>query len=93
MLNRKAYSKLIDWKNNGKKPLVIYGQRQIGKTFLIEKFAKENYSSYVYVDFSKDKEFCSVFENYNNSIDNIILSIRTIRSLEILDSQNTLFFF
>ncbi|MBE6523645.1 MAG: hypothetical protein E7Z65_02050 [Thermoplasmata archaeon] len=50
MLRRKAYDVLMDWKENGRKPLLIYGQRQIGKTFIIEHFAKENYRNYVYTN-------------------------------------------
>ena len=93
MLERKAYARLLDWKANGKKPLLVYGQRQIGKTYIIEKFAKENYSGYVYADLSKDAEFRSVFEDRNLSIDDIMLSIRTLRSIDAEDLTNTLFFF
>ena len=93
MLKRKAYARLLKWKNEGKKPLLVCGQRQIGKTFIIENFAKENYSGYLYVDFSKDLEFRSVFENTSLSIDNVMLSIRTIRSLGSADLSDTLFFF
>lgn len=93
MLERKAYARLLKWKEEGKKPLLVYGQRQIGKTFIIESFAKENYSGYVYADLSKDSEFRSVFENQNLSIDNIMLSIRTIRTLGSENLSDTLFFF
>lgn len=93
MLKRKAYDRLMDWKENGTKPLLVTGQRQIGKTFIIEKFAKENYSGYVYADLSKDAQFRSVFEGGNLSIDSILLSIRTIRPLGSDSLENTLFFF
>ena len=82
-----------DWKENGRKPLLVYGQRQTGKTFIIESFAKENYSGYVYADLSKDSEFRSIFEDHNLSIDSIMLSIRTLRSLGSADLSDTLFFF
>ena len=93
MLQRKAYSRLKDWKENGRKPLLVYGQRQTGKTFIIESFAKENYSGYVYADLSKDSEFRSIFEDHSLSIDSIMLSIRTLRSLGSADLSDTLFFF
>ena len=93
MLQRKAYARLMDWKENGRKPLLVYGQRQTGKTFIIESFAKENYSGYVYADLSKDAEFRSVFEGCSLSIDGIMLSIRTLRSLGSGDLSDTLFFF
>ena len=44
MLRRKMYDILADWKENGTKPLLIYGQRQIGKTFIVENFAKDRWS-------------------------------------------------
>ena len=93
MLKRKAYDRLMDWKENGTKPLLVTGQRQIGKTFIIEKFAKENYTGYVYADLSKDARFRSVFEDGNLSIDSIMLSIRTIRQLDADNLEDTLFFF
>ncbi len=34
VLQRKAYAKLMEWKEKGKKPLLVYGQRQIGKTYI-----------------------------------------------------------
>ena len=52
MLKRKIESVLVDWKNSGaKKPLVIKGIRQCGKTYIVQNFAKENYESVVYMNF------------------------------------------
>ena len=43
MLKRKVYDYLLDWKNtDGKKPLVIKGARQIGKTYIVKRCAEEN---------------------------------------------------
>ena len=43
-MKREMYNKLLSWKNNlNKKPLIIYGARQVGKTYLINEFGKENY--------------------------------------------------
>ena len=52
MLKRKIESVLAEWKNSeSKKPLVIKGIRQCGKTYIVQKFAKENYESVVYMNF------------------------------------------
>lgn len=55
MIERKIYNDLIKWKENkNKKSLIIKGARQVGKTFIIDKFCMENYKNYVYIrDFSK----------------------------------------
>lgn len=55
--------KLFDWKNTGmKKPLMVIGVRQIGKTHTIEKFIKENFEEYISFNLEKNKEVKSIFE-------------------------------
>ncbi len=53
-LKREIYQKLKDWKNspNGKTALLIEGARRFGKTTIVKKFAKENYKSYILLDFN-----------------------------------------
>ena len=52
MLKRKIEQKLIDWKNTeNRKPLIIKGCRQCGKTFSVLDFAKKNYKNVVYLNF------------------------------------------
>ena len=51
MLKGKIESVLVEWKTSGsKKPLVIKGIRQCGKTYIVQKFARENYESVVYMN-------------------------------------------
>ena len=54
MLKRKIYDKLLDWKNesNGKTALLIEGARRIGKSTIVEEFAKNEYKSYIILDFA-----------------------------------------
>lgn len=66
-LKRKIYEKLLDWKlkSNGKTALLIEGARRIGKSTIAEKFGKENYDSYVLVDFAKaSKRVKRLFEDH-----------------------------
>lgn len=53
MLERKIYSKLIEWKNNskGSTALLIDGARRVGKSFIAKKFAESEYKSYILIDF------------------------------------------
>ena len=92
MLRRKAYDRLMEWKRTGRKPLLVYGQRQIGKTFIIEHFAKENYGSYIYINLDEEAGLRSVFEQPDRTVDNIILSICTLRRIRDLDPGSTLIF-
>ena len=54
MFKRKIYSKLKDWKNNsnGKNALLVEGARRVGKSTVVEEFAKNEYDSYILIDFS-----------------------------------------
>lgn len=55
MFRRKIYDKLLDWKNNckGTKALLIEGARRIGKSTVVEEFGKNEYKSYILIDFNK----------------------------------------
>ncbi len=63
MLKRKFYNTLLEWKKSKKNEcLLVNGARQIGKTFIIEQFGKENYESYIYINFIKNPEQINIFE-------------------------------
>lgn len=54
-MKREIYNKLVNWKiNPNKKPLIIYGARQVGKTYLINEFGKNNYDYVYYLNFEFD---------------------------------------
>lgn len=60
---REITAKLIEWKNNtNKKPLIISGARQVGKTYSILEFAKQAYTSYIYINFERDLDVKRQFE-------------------------------
>jgi len=53
VLKRKIYAKLLEWKENsqGKKAIMVEGARRIGKSTIVEEFAKKEYESYITIDF------------------------------------------
>lgn len=62
MLKRKAYEKLINWKNSEKKSaLCIIGARQIGKTTVIREFGNKNYKNFIEINFITDKDAKDIF--------------------------------
>lgn len=63
MLRRKITRVLEKWKNEEGKPcLLIMGARQVGKTFVVEQFARENYQNYIYINFELMPEMRKIFE-------------------------------
>ena len=62
MLKRKIETYLSDWKkSDNKKPLVIKGVRQCGKTYIVKTFANDNYENVVYMNFILEPDKKSAF--------------------------------
>lgn len=63
MLKRKMYQLLLDWKaTNSRECLLIKGARQIGKTFIVQEFGKNEYESYIEINFLKNPSYKEIFE-------------------------------
>lgn len=93
LLKRKVDNYLIEWKNNSeRKPLIIKGARQIGKTESIRNFAKNNYKSVIEINFVLQKQYKDIFDD-GFEVDTIIKNI-SLRNpnLEFIP-HNTLIFF
>ena len=66
-MNRNALQELIAWKiSEERKPMVLKGARQVGKTWIMKEFGKTYYNSYVYFNFDEDDELKSIFEINKN---------------------------
>jgi predicted AAA+ superfamily ATPase len=66
-VNRNAFDKLVNWKNDpDRKPLILKGARQVGKTWLMHEYGKKEYTSYVYSNFDEEDELKSIFETNKN---------------------------
>ncbi|MBR3526113.1 MAG: ATP-binding protein [Lachnospiraceae bacterium] len=79
MFKRKITDELIKWKNSTgkKKALVIKGMRQIGKTFIVQAFAKENYENVVYINFKDNESAKKIFDG-DFIVDRLTLDISAI---------------
>ena len=63
-MRRKITERLIEWKERKeKKPILIYGARQVGKTYIVEDFAKRCYKNSIYINFEKMPVFISFFDS------------------------------
>ena len=92
-LKRKIDNYLIEWKNNKNRlPLIIKGARQIGKTNAIRNFGKNNYKTFIEINFVLQPQFKTIFEE-GFEVDNIIKNI-TLKMPELeISENNTLIFF
>ncbi len=91
MLRRKVYDDLVRWKNRKHNCLLIKGQRQIGKTFIIREFANNNYKEIVEINFHENTEAHEAFES--NLDVNTIISRLSIILDKTITPENTLLFF
>ena len=92
-LKRKIDTYLDEWKANPKrKPLIIKGARQVGKTKSIETFAAKNYESVVEINFVSDPVYKQIVEN-GYSADSVIKNISRINPKAKFISGKTLIFF
>lgn len=92
-MKREMYNKLIAWKNNpNKKPLIVYGARQVGKTYLIEKFGKENYDHLYYINFEFDVNAKKLFDG-NLDIKTLLFQLSAYNTDVPIIEKKTLIFF
>ena len=93
MIKRKLYDYLLEWKNTKKKEaLLIKGARQVGKTFLVREFGKNEYDSFIEINFLKNGLYKSIFVNENLSADEIYKRISAyIPNVEFIPGNTLLF--
>ena len=78
MLKRKIENQLLEWKNTPvKKPLVIKGIRQCGKTYIAKDFAQKNYRSVVYMNFTLEPDKITAFTG-NKDVETIIINLSAL---------------
>ena len=91
-MERKAIQELLAWKNStDRKPLVLKGARQVGKTWLMKEFGKNYYKSHVYFNFDEEDELKSIFEA-NKNPQRIIELLSLIAGVKI-EPERTLIIF
>ncbi|MDE7473317.1 MAG: ATP-binding protein [Muribaculaceae bacterium] len=92
-LRRKIDKTLRNWKSDEKRlPMIVKGARQIGKTFSIERFGRQNYRSMIVINFILQPEFRHVFDN-GYDVDTIVRNITFINpELEFVPGETLLFF-
>jgi predicted AAA+ superfamily ATPase len=90
-MKRNFTNKLVKWsQNSNRKPLMVYGARQIGKTYCIVDFCKKNFKRHIYINFEKDREAYKFFEN-NLDPKTIIQKIQSRLEIDFDPKKDILF--
>ncbi len=89
-MNREIENYLTDWKANPyRKPLVLRGARQVGKTYTIEKFGKENFKYFLKINLEQERDLKHVFESLQPQ--QIINELTALYQVPIIDEETLLF--
>ena len=91
-MRRNAIQELVTWKSSeDRKPMVLKGARQVGKTWLMKEFGQNYYDSYVYFNFDEEDELKSIFEA-NKNPQRIIELLSLIAGEKILQGKTLIIF-
>lgn len=94
IFKRKAYDKLLKWKleQKGKTAILVEGARRVGKSTLVETFAKNEYETYILIDFNQvSKEVIALFDNLMN-IDFIFLQLQAFYNVVLIERKSVIIF-
>ncbi len=94
MFKRKAYNKLLEWKNNynGKRAALLEGARRVGKTTVAEEFAKNEYKSFIKIDFANvSTEIRELFNDISN-LDRFFLRLQVETEITLYQRNSVILF-
>lgn len=90
-MKRKIEELMLAWKadSKGKTALLIDGARRVGKSYIAERFAKENYRSYILIDFNREpKEIRDLFVNYLGDLDSLFMYLSGYYNVKLYDRNS-----
>ena len=90
-MERKIYNDLLKWKKNAFKPLMLYGSKQIGKTYSVLDFGKRNYRNLVYFNTTNNKELLDILKKEKIS-EKIIMKLSILSGETILKNDTLIIF-
>lgn len=94
IFKRKLYEKMLQWKNNdnGRTAILVEGARRVGKSTLVEEFARREYASYILIDFSKaSKEVMGLFEDISD-LDYLFLRLQLLFNVKLHERKSVIIF-
>lgn len=94
-MKRKIYNELLEWKNkrNGATAVIVEGARRIGKSYIVEEFARNEYDSYLLIDFNKaDKVVWEWFDNYLEDLDTLLMNLQIHYNVRLTPRKSVIIF-
>ena len=94
-MKRKMYDYLVKWKKrtNGTSALLVQGARRVGKSYIVEDFAKSEYRSYILIDFNKaDDAVRDIFEHDLNNMDMLFQKLSTLYNTKLYPRESLIIF-
>ena len=94
VFKRKLYGKLLEWKTKyaGRYAILVEGARRVGKSTLVEEFAKNEYKSYILIDFSEaSKDIKDCFDDIAD-LDRFFLRLQTITGVQLINRDSVIIF-
>lgn len=94
MFKRKIYQKILDWKkeSNGKTALLIEGARRIGKSTVVEEFAKNEYDSYILIDFAQASADVKELFNDISDLNYLFLQLQLQYKVDLHERKSVIIF-
>lgn len=95
MLRRKIYEQLRNWKatSQGTSALMIEGARRVGKSFIVEEFAKREYASYLFINFTTAPEAVKDwFGQYMDNLDQLLMNLQLYYNKRLESRQSLIVF-
>lgn len=90
-MRRDITEDLLEWKENPqRKPLLLTGVRQCGKTYIVTKFAEDNFENFVYINFEASEKLSAIFD-YDFDVTRIIREIERVMSQKIVPRKTLVF--
>jgi len=93
-VKRKIYDNLLKWKkDSGKTALLIDGARRVGKSYIVEAFAKAEYKSYILIDFNNtSKDVLDLFKNHLDDLDTLFLYLSGYYNVKLYARESLIIF-
>lgn len=94
-MKRKIYQQLLSWKknDNGQNALLIDGARRVGKSYIVEEFAKAEYESYILIDFNNTtQQVLDLFHHYLHDLDTFFMYLQLYFNIKLLPRKSLIIF-
>ena len=94
-MKRKIYNELLKWKQEekGRVAILIDGARRVGKSYIVKEFAKNEYKSFIFIDFnSAPKDVFVLFDNYLSNLDVLFMYLQNIMGVKLYERESLIVF-